>query len=399
MPPVRSPGPPEAASLWSVGLLAPILATFTFGVGLSLALPLLSLILEARGVPSYLIGLNSATAGIASIAATPISVPLARRFGPAPGMAAAIIVAALSLIAFYVVDALWAWFVIRVAFHGALTVIFVLSEYWISAAAPERHRGLAMGLYGTALSIGFAVGPTMLGIIGTRGPLPFMLGAAVIAVTALPILAARRWQPRIAGHGRTRILAFVAAAPLAMFASFTFGAVESGSFALIPVYGVTIGYGTATAALMVTMLALGNVVLQIPVGWLADRLERRRLLLGCALVGVAGAALMPAASADPMALGAVLFVWGGVISGLYTVGLTHLGGRYRGLDLVSANAAFVMMYACGVVVGPAAMGAGLDIWRPHGIAVVMALILGLYAAVAAVRLATAGPDTTASDRS
>jgi MFS family permease len=390
MPAVRSQ-PKTAETLWSIGLMAPIAATFTFGVGLSLSLPLLSLILESRGVPSYLIGLNSATAGVASIAATSISVPLARRFGTAAGISAALVVAAVSLLAFYAVDALWAWFLIRISFHGALTVIFVLSEYWISAAAPERQRGLAMGLYGTALSIGFAVGPTMLGIIGTSGFLPFGLGAAVIAVTALPILAARGWQPRLEAHGRTRILAFVAAAPLAMFASFTFGAVESGAMALMPIYGIAVGYGTATAALMVSALALGNVVSQIPIGWLADRIERRRLLLACAVVGLVGAALMPIASAEPLWLAAVLVVWGGVVAGLYTIGLTHLGSRYKGLDLVSANAAFVMMYASGVVVGPAAMGAGMDLWRPHGLAVVIGAILAIYAVVAAVRLATARP--------
>lgn len=391
MPAIQTPGTPVAETFWSIGLMAPIVATFTFGVGLSLSLPLLSLILEARGVPSYLIGLNSATAGIASIAATTISVPLARRLGTAPGIAAAIVVAAVSLIGFYLVEALWAWFLIRITFHGALTVIFVLSEYWISAAAPERRRGLAMGLYGTALSIGFAVGPTMLGVIGTQGFLPFGLGAAVILVTAVPILAARGWQPRVATHGRTRILAFVAVAPMAMFASFTFGAVESGAMALMPIYGIAVGYGQATAALMVTALALGNVVSQIPIGWLADRIERRRLLLACAVIGIVGAGLLPAASADPLWLAAVLFVWGGVVAGLYTVGLTHLGSRFKGLDLVSANAAFVMMYACGVVVGPAAMGAGMDLWRPHGLAVVMGVILAIYVAVAAVRLATARP--------
>lgn len=389
MPAVRSPGPPAADGLWSFGLLAPILATFTFGVGLSLALPLLSLILESRGVPSYLIGLNSAMAGLASIAATPVSVPLARRLGTARGIAAAILVASLSLLAFYVVDALWAWFLIRITFHGALTVIFVLSEYWISAAAPERQRGLAMGLYGTALSIGFAVGPTMLGVIGTSGFLPFGLGAAVIAATALPILAAAGWQPRVEAHGRTRILAFVAVAPLAMFASFTFGAVESGAIALVPIYGIALGYPPATAALLVSALAFGNVVSQVPIGWLADRIERRRLLLACALVGVAGAALLPVASGDPVHLAVVLFVWGGVVAGLYTVGLTHLGSRYKGLDLVSANAAFVMMYASGVVVGPAAIGVGMDVWRPHGLAVVMAAILAIYAVVVVVRLRTA----------
>jgi MFS family permease len=391
MSPSDPTGPAASASLWSAGLMGPIVASFTFGVGLSLALPLLSLILEARGVPSTLIGLNSAMAGAASIAATPISVPLARRLGTANGMAVSIGVAAVSLLAFRAIDALWAWFLIRIVFHGALTVIFVLSEYWISAAAPEGRRGLAMGLYGTALSVGFGVGPTMLGVIGTDGWLPFVLGAVVVGATAIPILAVRSWQPAIEAHGRSRILGFVAAAPLAMFASFTFGAVESGAISLIPVYGVAIGYGTATAALMVTALAFGNVLSQVPIGLLADRVDRRLLLFACALVGTVGALLLPFAAGDPRLLAALLFVWGGVVSGLYTVGLTHLGNRYSGLSLVSANAAFIMMYSAGVVVGPAAMGVGIDLWRPHGLAVVIAGILGTYGLAALIRIRAARP--------
>ena len=389
MPSARPSRSAASTSLWSAGLMAPIVASFTFGIGLSLALPLLALILAERGVSPSLIGLNSAVAGAASIAATPLAVPLARRLGTANGIAVSIGVAALSLLAFFVIEPLWAWFVIRVFFHGALAMIFVLSEYWISAAAPDGRRGLAMGIYGAALSIGFAAGPTMLGIVGTEGFLPFALGAAVLAATAVPILTAHRWQPRFEAHGRSRILGLIAAAPLAMFASFTFGAVESGAISLLPVYGIAQGYDVATAALMVTAVALGNVVSQVPIGLLADRLDRRRLLFACALVGAAGAALMPFASADPWLLAALLFVWGGVVSGLYPIGLTQLSGRYTGINLVSANAAFVMMYATGVLVGPAAMGIGLDLWRPHGLAVVIGLFLAVYAAAVVVRIRTA----------
>ena len=39
----------------------------------------------------------------------------------------------------------------------------------------------------------------------------------------------------------------------------------------------------ADAALLLTMIGLGNVMLQIPLGMLSDRIgDRRHLLLGCA---------------------------------------------------------------------------------------------------------------------
>jgi len=388
------PSPPSQAeppaSLASWALVAPIAASFTFGVGLSLALPLLAIVLAARGVPGTWIGLNTAMAGFAAILATPLAVPLARRFGAARSFVAAIAVIAVSFVLFYVIEPFWAWFPLRLAFHGALTVMFVLSEYWINAVVPSARRGLAMGIYGSVLSIGFAAGPAILGLVGTAGATPFVVGAAVLALSALPVLLARASEPRIEGEGKSSILAFVFAVPIATFAAFTFGATESGAISFLPVYGLALGYSESQSALLVSALALGNVVSQIPLGLLADRFDRRKLLFGCGLVGVLGTVAIPFASGDYWALSAILFVWGGLVAGLYTIGLTHLGARFTGLDLVSANAAFVLMYACGALIGPAAIGAGFDLWRPHGVMAVAAGFLALYAAIALWRLLAAG---------
>lgn len=380
-PPATVPAP-----LLTPALVAPIAASFAFGVGLSLALPLLAIVLDARGVTGTWIGVNTAMAGLSAILATPIAVPLARRFGTANSFVASIAVLSVSFVLFHVIVPFWAWFPLRVVFHGALTVMFVLSEYWINAVVPSERRGLAMGIYGTVLSIGFAAGPAILRLTGTVGALPFLVGAAVLATSALPVLLARASEPRIDGEGKSSILAFVLVAPLATFAAFTFGATESGAISFIPVYGIALGYSPADSALLVSALALGNVVSQVPLGLLADRLDRRLLLFGCGLAGVVGTAAIPFVSGHYWALAAILFVWGGLVAGLYTVGLTHLGARFTGIELVSANAAFVLMYACGALLGPAAIGAGFDLSRPHGAMVAAASFLVLYTVIAAWRI-------------
>jgi MFS family permease len=382
MPAVRRPEPAPIASLASPALVAPIAASFTFGVGLSLALPLLALLLQGRGVGGTWIGLNTAMAGVASIAATPLAVPLARRLGTATSFALAIATMTVSFLMFYLVEAFWAWFPLRLAFHGSLTVMFVLSEYWINAVVPSERRGLAMGIYGTVLSIGFAAGPVLLGLTGTAGAMPFLIGTAVFALSAAPVLFARSFEPRVEGEERTSILSFVFVAPIATFGAFAFGAVESGAASFVPVYGVEIGLTQSQAAFLVTALALGNVLSQIPLGLLADKVDRRAILTVCGLVGVVGAFAVPFTQGSLAALAAVLFVWGGIVSGLYTVGLTHLGARFTGIALVSANAAFVLMYSAGVLVGPAAMGIGLDLWPPHGFALVAGLIFAGYTVLA-----------------
>lgn len=110
------------------------------------------------------------------------------------------------------------------------------------------------------------------------------------------------------------------------------------------------------------------MLFQIPFGWLADRFDRRAVLLGASLGGAAGSALIPLASGSPVALGLVLFAWGGIAGTLYTVGLTTLGDRVPATDLAGANAAFVVLYNVGLMLGPPLIGGGLDLVPPHGFA-------------------------------
>ena len=119
-----------------------------------------------------------------------------------------------------------------------------------------------------------------------------------------------------------------------------------------------------------------------------DRYNRALLLFLCSLVGVAGMIALPFAITFPILAYAVVLVWGGITGGLYTIGLTHLGSRFRGIDLASANAMFVTMYALGMIVGPAIGGVSMQKAGPAGLAWFLAVVFAAYAVVAAWRAIT-----------
>jgi MFS family permease len=124
------------------------------------------------------------------------------------------------------------------------------------------------------------------------------------------------------------------------------------------------------------------------IGWLADKTDRRHVLIGCGIACVAAAGFLPLIRGiGPWELGIVL-LWGGVISAIYAVGLAHLGARFRGSELASANSAFAILYATGTMAGPSLGGLAMDLWNPHGLVVVLALIPGIFVTVLAWRAAT-----------
>jgi MFS family permease len=384
---------PEGVKWLSLG--AAIASISAVGVAIGLGVPLLSIILEQRGHSATAIGFNTAVAGLASIAVAPLAIPIASRLGVALTMLIAIALGAGCFAGFYFTDDYGLWIVLRALMHIGITLLFILSEFWISASAPPHRRGLVLGIYATVLSLGFAFGPWLFARIGSEGFAPFGAGVAITVLAALPVIAAWRESPDISsdagGKGSRPFWRYVLLVPTATAAVLVFGAVETGGFALFPVYGARLGYTEADSALLLTAIGLGNVLLQVPLGMISDRTrDRRTILAACAFVGLAGVLALPSLASNWHATAAVLFVWGGVVAGLYTIGLAHLGSRLSGRDLASANAAFVFCYGLGMIIGPQVIGAGMDVVGVHGFAWSLALFFAAYLLLAFGRMLRRG---------
>ncbi|HEY0301215.1 MAG TPA: MFS transporter [Rhizomicrobium sp.] len=369
----------------NLSLLAILSSCTAFAVGIGLTLPLLSLILERQGYPGSVNGLNLATAGLAAILITPNVPRLIRRFGTASFLVGSLALSAAALLALYAAPSLWMWFPARFVLSLGLNGLFVASEFWINQLADESNRGRYVALYGIAISGGFALGPAILYFAGTRGIAPFALGSAMLLLAILPVLLARKAAPRLEEEHGAGVLGALRAAPAILAAALVFGVLDSGLFGLFPVYAVRSGFSEAQAALAIATTSLGSMVFQYPLGMLADRFDRRMLLIVCALAGMAGAALTPFAIHAPPLMYALLFFWGGIIMGIYTIGLTLVGERFKGAELASANAAYVMLYAGGLFAGPMAGGFALDAWNPHGLMAELCLVAALYVAFLALR--------------
>lgn len=369
---------------------AAIASISAVGIALGLGLPLLSVILERRGISASLIGANTAVAGFASLLAAPLITPIARRLGVRLSMLIAIALSGVSALGFYVLTPFWTWFPLRLVFHFAITALFVLSEFWINAAAPPGKRGFVLGIYATVLSLGFAAGPFIFSQVGSTGLLPFAIGAGVIFASAIPLFFAWNRQPALGERQRGSFWRYIFAVPTATGAVLIFGAVEAGGFALFPIYGERLGFPEASAAQLLTAIGLGNVLMQIPIGLISDRVRDRRSLLSLfALIGLVGTLSLPLVAQDWLLMATLLFLWGGVVAGLYTVGLAHLGSQLAGSELASANAAFIFCYSAGMLVGPQAIGSSMDLFGANGFAWALALFFGLYLVLTLGRMAWA----------
>jgi MFS family permease len=367
-------------------LLAHYASSMAIGLAVGGFVPLIAVTLEARQVDTVMIGINSAMTSLGVLMIAPYATVFVRRFGASPAMVAGLLLTALSALAMAFIDNIWAWMVLRFLIGAGVSIHWVVSETWMNAIVSERRRGLVMSIYITSIASGFALGPIILTLIGTQGPAPFVTIAAITALTALPLALIRKLAPPLALETKGSVIRLAREAPTIFAAVLTVGLIDAAFFTFLPIYGIRIGMPSETAVTLLTAVFAGNVALQIPLGWLADRVNRRGLLLVLGTICIACPGLVAwLLRADSLAAYPILFFWGGCSFGLYTVGVTMLGERYRGGELVAANAAFVMTFELANLFGPPLSGWAIEAWVPTGLMVYMACICAGFVLLSLIR--------------
>src|SRR5262245_8334005 len=353
--------------------LAAIIGT-AFGVGVAVGaiVPLVSLSLERDGYNAFMIGINSAMLPVAVILMGPLMPRIIARLGALSSVYLGLGIAALCVLLFPAIPNYYAWCGIRFIIGLASAIHWITSETWINLMATSRSRSRVMGIYASVMALGFVLGPLIINLTGIEGWTPFVAVSAALGVALLPVAFARQVAPSVSGHGTTGVVGAFAAAPTVMLAALVAGFVDAGLFTQIPIYELRAGFAREIAAASLSIFMAGNLVLQLPLGWLADHSSRRGILLLSAAIVAAGAVIYPLLLGTELWLWVMMFLWGGVSWGIYTLALGLMGERFQTTELAAANAAFVMMYEVGSFGGPIVAGGAMDLWPLYGLPIVVA---------------------------
>ena len=360
--------------------MAGIIATVTvFAVAQGLTYPLLSFILERQGTMPGLIGTSAAMTPLGFIASAPLIPALVLRVGAARLAILCSILAALALAAIAFTQDVWVWMPLRFLLGVFANPLYVISETWLISITPAPRRSRIMGLYSSVVSAGVAVGPLLLGLTGTEGWPPFLIGIIAFLLCGMIVLAVVPRLPKMPhGAEATSVGGFFALAPLLLFAVFVAAAFEQILLSLFAVYGTALASVEERITSLITCFIAGNAVLQFFLGRLAERLGSTRTLLLCVLGSLAGSLLLPAIF-DSRLIWPLMFVWGGFSFGIYTMSLIQLGERFTGRALIAGNAAFALVWGVGGMVGSPATGLVMQLIGHQGLPLSLGLLCVLLA--------------------
>lgn len=347
-----------------------LLVVVVAGMSQGLLLPLLSILLENSGVSSDMNGINSAALYIGIFCTMFFVEKPVLRFGYKKVILAGIGLVAVSMLLFPVSQSLGLWFVLRLLIGIGDSSLHFATQLWIVSSSPADRRGRYISLYGMAYGVGFSLGPLGINLLPFGEAMPFLVNGIFFLTVLLLLLRIPNEHAERAGKSESTENRFVRTYRLAWFVlipSLLYGLMEASMNSSFPLYGLRISLREDWISLLLLAFGIGALVLQLPLGMLSDRIGRKPVLVGCAVIGSAAFLCVPLAGSSLGLLFLLFAVAGGVVGSFYSLGLAYAADILPRPILPAANVIASIHFSIGSVMGPMLGGYGIRYVSIHSI--------------------------------
>ena len=270
-----------------------------------------------------------------------------------------------------------AWVLGRVAIGFCFSGVYVTAESWLNNAASNDNRGKALSLYMIVQMLGIVSAQALLLVGDPAGYETFVIASVLVSVSFGPILLSISPTPAFDSAKPMSLRELMAASPLGCVGMFLLGGIFSAQFGMSAVYGAAAGLSLAAISAFVAAFHLGALVLQYPLGWLSDRMDRRQLILIAAALGGLGALAGMTMGHRFAVLLAAGFVIGGMSIPLYSLLIAYANDYLAPEDMAAASGGLVFINGLGAIAGPLITGwlMGDAVFGPAGFFLFMAVLL------------------------
>ncbi|HEY9020952.1 MAG: MFS transporter [Paracoccaceae bacterium] len=292
---------------------------------------------------------------------------------------------AIGLLAHMLVIDAYAWALMRVASGLCVAGCYTVIEAWLQAKLTNETRGRAMGTYRVVDMGASLVAQMLISVLEPASYVSYNLLALLCCAALLPITLTRTAEPETPDALRLRPMLAVTRSPLAA-AGVVVAALSSASFRMVgPVYGQEVGLAVDQIAWFLSAFVAGGALAQYPVGWLADKYDRRWVLIWLSIASIASSALT-ALTGDLGTAGVLLTatLFGATTFPIYSVAAAHAHDFADASERVELSAALMFFFALGAIAAPLMASTLIEVYGPsamfvmigagHGVLVIFGLI-------------------------
>lgn len=279
-----------------------------------------------------------------------------------------------------------AWALMRVLIGFCFSGIYVTAESWLNNTASNETRGQALSAYMIVQMLGIIASQGLLAMGDPGGFGLFIIPSVLVSMAFMPILLADTPAPTFDEIKPMSFLQLFRTSPLGCAGMLLTGGVFSAMFGMASVYGAMSAMTISQIAIFVAAMYVGGLVLQYPIGWLSDRMDRRSLILW---MSAAGAVVMAVAAVVPLPFNLEVLVaalLGGIINPLYSLLIALTNDYLTKEQMPGASAGLIFLNGFGAIFGPLVAGWLMGVIGPKGYFLIIGAFFAALAGYAAYRM-------------
>lgn len=296
-----------------------------------------------------------------------------------------------SLLHVLVVDP-YVWMAVRFLTGICIAGLTVVIESWLNDRASNEMRGRVLGIYVVVLYTSVMCGNLLLNAADPAGWQLFVACSLLFSLAVIPVLLSASPAPTFHAPAPVSVKRLLKASPLGVAGVFVTGMSNGAFFGMGAVYAGKVGLSVEATSLFMTSLVLGGVLMQWPIAWASDRMDRRWVLAGVTLAASAVAALAITLPHDqPLLLYAVSFAIGALSLPMYSLASAHTNDFVNAEEMVASAGGLAFANGAGAIFGPVCAAMAMALLGPPGLfwyLVVVHAALGVYAFWRMTRRAT-----------
>ena len=375
-----------AALLTSFGLL--LLANGLFGtlIGLRTQIESFSTAVAGLIVAAYFVGLFAGGLQAVRVVA---AVGHIRAFA---AFASIMSVTALGIV--LVIDH-FAWAALRFVGGFCMAGMIVATESWLNERCTNETRGQVMAFYMITNYLAAGLGQFILPLGDPAEFELFCVASIIYSLALVPVLLTRANAPRPTPPERASMPELWKVSPLGLIGATAAGVVNTNFQGLAPVFAYGEGFTVAQTSTFMAVGIAGGLLLQWPLGWVSDRIDRRTVLAGVAL-GAAGASFgVGLVTGTPGAgfIGVLVLVlaYGGLSSMVYSLSAAHTNDFAPPDKLAQTASGLLIAYGLGASAGPVFTSSLMEMFGPSTLFLVNAAVHGSLGVFALYRMFRRSP--------
>lgn len=279
-----------------------------------------------------------------------------------------------------------AWSVMRVIIGFSFSVIYVTAESWLNNTASNETRGQALSAYMIVQMLGIVAAQALLSVGDPVGFSLFIIPSVLVSLAFMPILLADTPAPTFDEIRPMSFRKLFKISPLGCVGMLLTGGVYSAMFGMSSVWGAMVGLTIGQIAAFVAALYVGGLLLQYPIGWISDQLDRRVLVLW---LSATGAVIMAIATVVELPFNLILIIavlLGGTINPLYSLLIAHTNDFLGKEDMAAASAGLIFLNGFGAIFGPLVTGWLMSMIGPSGFFLFIGLLFAALAGYSTWRM-------------